>query len=104
MMKRIEVNCAPCGFKADLLVGSVSKDQTFSDVNEDFAFYQLMLCPVGKEILSLDIHDRSFNGKCPVHGATLEPLAGLPKTCPMCNAPLEVVERDILPGQEGAMQ
>ncbi len=102
MLKRLELNCGACGFHTELLVGSTGKDQTYSDVNEDFALYQVFYCPEGKEYLSLDIHDRHFDGKCPVHGSTIERIDTFPAVCPMCNSPLEVTEKSILPTMEAA--
>ncbi|MHA2068336.1 MAG: hypothetical protein ACXABY_28570 [Candidatus Thorarchaeota archaeon] len=99
-MDRFEISCSECSYHKDLLVGSVSAEQTLSDVNEDFACYKLHLCEEGKEILSLDIHDREFDGMCPVHGKKLVPTNEMPSECPKCGASLKSEKRDILVSKE----
>jgi DNA-directed RNA polymerase subunit RPC12/RpoP len=95
-LDRIEVKCPNCGYKKDLLVGGVGPDQTLSDLNEDYACYKLHYCPDGKEIMSIDIHNREFDGHCPEHDVELKPLEKVPQECPKCGGKLSVREREIL--------
>jgi hypothetical protein len=78
-------------------LGTQDPDQTFSDLNEDFAYYRIYLCPVDKTLYSMNVHDREWNGTCPQHkNMKLQPLQELPKTCPKCGGPLEIKEKETL--------
>ncbi len=92
-MFHITLECPNCGYKAELLEGSVQPSQTLSDVNEDFAYYRLFRCPVGGEILSMDVHYRGFDGRCPEHAEPLEVLDETPSRCPVCSGPLKSSKR-----------
>ncbi len=92
-MFHITLDCPHCGYHAELLEGSVQPSQTLSDVNEDFAYYRLFRCPVGGEILSMDVNYRGFDGRCPEHTEPLEPLEGLPAKCPVCSNQLNIHEK-----------
>ena len=96
-MKLLKISCPSCNYQQSLLVGTQDPDQTLADLNEDFAFYALFICPVDNIIHSININDREFGGNCPEHiGTKLLPLKELPKTCPMCPGPLEFSEVDII--------
>lgn len=100
-MELIELNCPRCNYKADLLIGTQDPGQTFSDLNEDFAYYKLFLCQEGKELHSIDINFREFNGNCPQHTVKLQSLQEVPKTCPKCGGPIQVTKKDILKAERG---
>ncbi len=95
-LELLELNCPKCHYFVSLLVGTQYPDQTFSDLNEDFAYYRIFLCPVDKSFLSINIHDREFDGNCPDHKVKLQMLRDLPKECPRCGGPLEITEKEIL--------
>jgi hypothetical protein len=99
----LELNCPRCGYHAQLLLGTQNPDQTFSDLNEDFAYYRLYKCPTDNTLHSMNVHDREWNGDCPQHkGVKLQSLNGPPTVCPKCGGPLEVVEKEILKHEEEA--
>ena len=82
-------------------MGTQDPGQTFSDLNEDFAYYKLFLCPKGNDIHSIDIHFREFDGNCPQHKVELRPLTKLPETCPRCGGPVQMTPKDILKPEKG---
>jgi hypothetical protein len=87
-----------------LLLGTQNPDQTFSDLNEDFAYYRLYQCPADKELYSMNVNDREWTGTCPQHKTTkLQPLSKIPATCPRCGSPMEVSEKEILKHEEEAL-
>jgi hypothetical protein len=100
-LRLLEFSCPKCAYKQHLLVGTQDPSQTFSDLNEDFAYYRLFLCPEGREIHSFDIHDREFEGDCPKHKVKLKPLTEVPKTCPKCEGTVQVTEEEILKTERG---
>lgn len=101
-MELVELHCSNCGYKVNLLLGTQDLDQTFSDLNEDFAYYRAYLCPLDKTLHSMNVHDREWNGDCPEHrNVKLQPLQDLPKTCPKCSGPLEVTVKEILKHKKG---
>jgi len=101
-MKLLKLTCPACNYTISLLEGTQGPDQTYADLNEDFAFYKLFLCPVDNLIHSININDREFKGNCPEHpGTKLLPLKELPKSCTMCEGALEVTEEEILKPSKG---
>lgn len=100
-MELWECVCPKCTFKVHLLIGTQDPDQTFSDLNEDFAYYKLFLCPEGKEIHSINVNDREFDGNCSLHKVKLKPLTDLPKTCPKCEETIHVTKKEILKTERG---
>jgi hypothetical protein len=99
----LQISCPRCDYKADMLSGTQDSGQTFSDLNEDFAYYKLFLCPKGNDIQSIDISFREFNGSCPQHRVDLRPMASLPQTCPKCGGPVQVTRREIIKTTERRM-
>ncbi len=84
-------------------MGTQNPDQTFSDLNEDFAYYRLFLCPADKTLHSMNVNDREWNGECPRHQTVkLQPLNDVPKYCPRCGGPLEISEKEIIKHEEEA--
>jgi hypothetical protein len=100
-LELFQLSCSRCDYKADLLVGTQEPAQTLSDLNEDFAYYRLFLCPEGNDIQSMDIHFREFDGNCPQHGVELQSLADMPRTCPKCGGPIRATKKGILKPQKG---
>ena len=93
----MELSSPDCGYKAHLLLGTQNPDQTFSDLNEDFAYFKLYLCPIDKAFHSMNANDREWNGNCPEHkSAKLQLLNEIPKICPKCGGQLVVVEEEAL--------
>ena len=95
-MRRVKLKCQNCGYEITVLEGSTEPKQTFSDLNEDFAVYQLFLCPEDKNIESHNIVDRAFDGKCASKASDLEKLEKLPDHCPRCNKLLETTILSVL--------
>jgi endogenous inhibitor of DNA gyrase (YacG/DUF329 family) len=95
-LERLEVACTQCDYEVDLLVGTQSPRQTFSDLNEDFAYYKLFLCPKGNDIQSIDVHFREFDGGCPEHGVELQPLTDMPRDCPKCGESVQVMRNRVV--------
>ena len=99
-MELWELTCEKGHYKASLLLGTQDPDQTFADLNEDFAYYRLFLCPTDKTLHSINVSDREFDGNCPEHNVKLQPLSDLPKTCPKCGGAVNITKKDILkPGR-----
>ena len=91
-----------CGYKKRLLKGTHDVNQTLSDLNEDFAYYRVFLCPQGKELYSLDAHEREFNGICPIHHVELQELEELPEYCPKCGGKTQTREKEMITSEKGA--
>jgi hypothetical protein len=100
-LELLQLVCHRCDHRTDLLIGTQDPGQTFSDLNEDFAYYRLFLCPEGNDIHSMDIHFREFDGNCPQHGVGLQPLTDLPRACPKCGGPVQVTEKFLLKPEKG---
>ena len=100
----LELNCPKCGYNARLLLGTQTPDQTFSDLNEDFAYYKLYQCPTDKALYSMNQNDREWGGNCPQHKTTkLQSLTEIPTVCPQCGGPLQATEKEILKHEEEAV-
>ena len=65
-------------------VGSYAGDQSYSDLNEDFAHFQLFVCPVHKGWVYQNTHDRTFNGSCSVDDGKLQSFDMSSGKCPRC--------------------
>ena len=94
-MELYELSCPKCGYKKRILLGTHAPKETFSDLNEDNAYYQLYYCPIGKEYHSRDTSDREFNKKCEIHQGEMELLSKLPEKCPKCNEKMVVKKLDL---------
>ena len=95
-MKRVEIKCQHCGYETTVLQGSTDPKQTLSDLNEDFAVYQLYLCPEDHTIESHNIVDRTFDGKCADKKTDLQKLEKLPDHCPRCNKLIDTTIQAVL--------
>jgi ribosomal protein S27AE len=100
-MELIQLACSKCNYTADLLLGTQEPGQTFSDLNEDFAFYKLFQCDADGTVLSIDVHDREFDGNCPQHKVKLQALTHFPHACPKCGGPINVTHKDIFKPERG---
>lgn len=100
-MELVQLACCECDYGVDLLLGTQEADQTFSDLNEDFAYYRLFQCPADMTVHSINVHDREFDGACPEHKVKLQSLADLPRACPKCGGPVQLTRKDILKPQRG---
>ncbi len=94
-MELWHVKCNSCGYEATFNLGSTDLDQTYSDLNEDFAYYRLFACKVEKNFLSADVHNRHFDNKCPSDGSELVPVEMPPDKCPRCDAKIAPKRLDI---------
>ena len=102
-MQLLQLDCPKCGYNTRLLLGTQNPDQTFSDLNEDFAYYRLYQCPADKMLHSMNANDRDWAGNCPIHkNVRLQPLSEIPTSCPRCSGPLEVSEKEILKHEQEA--
>jgi hypothetical protein len=86
------VKCTKCGYEKKLNLGATDLDQTFSDLNEDYAFYKLFLCRKEKEFVTGNVLNGHFDNRCPKDGSELVTLDSIPKRCPKCDGDL-VFER-----------
>lgn len=89
------VRCGGCGYETKLSLGSTDLDQTYSDLNEDFAFFKLFTCKSEKVFVAVNIHDRHFHGRCPADGSELVPAEVPPSACPRCGAKIAHKRLDI---------
>ncbi len=81
------VKCDKCGYEAKLNLGSTNLDQTYSDLNEDYAYYKLFVCKKENVFVTENVYNRYFNNKCPADGSELFPIEEIPpKKCPRCKA------------------
>jgi len=90
------VKCSKCGYETKLNLGSTDLDQTYSDLNEDFAYYKLFLCKKENIFVSENVYNRHFDNKCPADGSELVPVEEIPpKKCPKCKADITPTKLDI---------
>jgi len=94
-MQIYHFKCKSCGYESKLPLGSSDLDQTLTDVNADFSEYHLFKCQKESKFVHADIHDKSFEGKCPSDGSKLIEIDQqiLPIKCPCCNTDLDVEVR-----------
>ena len=95
-MELVQLACQNCNYAADLLVGTQEHGQTLSDLNEDFAFYKLFQCGADRRVISIDVNNREFEGNCPEHNVELQTLTHIPETCPRCDGPVTLTEKDMV--------
>ncbi len=67
-------------------------DQILSDVNTEFAEYQLFFCKKEQKFIHADILGAGFDGKCPSDSAKLEEVDPANAKCPRCGKEIEVTE------------
>lgn len=85
------VKCPKCGYEKKLNLGSTDLDQTYSDLNEDFAYYQLFICKKENVFVTGNVHNRHFDNRCPADGSELVLVEEIPpKKCPRCKADMTV--------------
>lgn len=88
--------CSNCGYEKKLALGSHNLEQTLTDLNEDFAYYQLFICRIEKAFVSANIHNRQFDNRCPADRSELLPVGDLPpKTCPSCGSDIHSERLDM---------
>jgi len=94
-MQIYHFKCKSCGYESKLPLGSSDLDQTLTDVNADYSEYHLFKCQKESKFVHADIHDKSFEGKCPSDGSKLIEIDQqiLPIKCPYCNKDLDVEVR-----------
>jgi ribosomal protein S27AE len=83
-MERWKLECPNCGESALVEVGSYSGDQSYSDLNEDFAFFKVFVCPEHKGWVCANVSDRNFGGSCGRDGGKLEAFEISSGKCPRC--------------------
>lgn len=90
------VKCSKCGYQKKLNVGAYDLEQTFSDLNEDYAYYKLFICMKEKAFVTANVHNRYFDNKCPADGSELVPVEELsPRKCPKCGADIHAEKVDL---------
>jgi len=90
------VKCSNCGYIEKLTLGSYDLEQTFTDLNEDFAYYKLFMCKKENVFVVGNVHDRHFDNRCSVDGSELVPVEELPpKKCPKCIADISAEKLDM---------
>jgi hypothetical protein len=99
-MELWKLKCKICKYATHVLTGTSESDQTFSDLNEDFSYYRVYECANDKTLLSINVWDSEFFGKCPEHETKLHKLKSLPESCPKCNSKLEAAKLEMHPLEE----
>lgn len=89
-MKVYSFTCASCQFTARHQVGTPDGDQVLTDLNTEFAFYNLFTCLKEKKFVSTNVLDPTFDAKCPSDGTDLQPVDMYQPTCPRCGSRLAV--------------
>ena len=88
--------CSKCGYEKKLTLGSYDLEQTFTDLNEDFAFYKLFICKKEGVFVAGNVHNRHSDNRCPADGSELVSVEELPpKKCPKCNADISAQKLDL---------
>jgi len=85
-LERLSLECLKCGEKAVVEVGSYASDQSYSDLNEDFAYFRAFTCPVHRGWVYRNVNDRSFDGSCISDGGKLKAFDIPNGKCPRCGA------------------
>jgi ribosomal protein S27AE len=85
-MERWKLECPNCGEKALVELGSYSGDQSYSDLNEDFALFKVFTCPVHRGWVHRNVGDRGFDGSCGIDGGKLKVFDIKSGRCPRCGA------------------
>lgn len=85
-MERWKLECPKCGEKALVELGSYSGDQSYSDLNEDFALFRVFTCPVHRGWIYRNMSDRAFDGSCGIDGGKLKVFDIKSGRCPRCGA------------------
>ena len=82
-----------CGYSETLELGTPDMDQTLTDVNTEFSEFRLFRCPAENALMSMDILDAGFSGRCSSDSAELVPLEDVTAVpCPRCGKILSVQE------------
>ncbi|MEM2759287.1 MAG: hypothetical protein QXU32_03205 [Nitrososphaerales archaeon] len=90
------VKCGKCGYEKKLNLGSYDLGQTFTDLNEDFAYYKLFICRKENAFVTVNVHNTHFDNKCPADGSELMPVVNIPPNkCPRCNADIYAEKIDL---------
>ena len=80
------MSCPKCGERATVEVGSYAGDQSYTDLNEDFAYFKVFTCPAHRGWVYRNVSDRSFDGSCSIDGAQLKTFDIATGNCPRCGA------------------
>ncbi len=83
-MERWRLRCSNCGESALVELGSYTETQSYSDLNEDFAYFRLYTCPVHKGWAYRNASDRTFDGSCSIDGGKLQAFDISTGKCPRC--------------------
>ncbi len=90
------IKCSKCGYEVTFNLGSTELSGTYSDLNEDFAYYKLFICKKENIFVIANVHDRYFDDKCPKDGSELVPVEEIPpRSCPKCKADITPKRLDI---------
>lgn len=103
-VKVFSFKCKSCGYEAKLPLGSSDLDQTLTDVNADYAEYRLFICKKESKFVHADIHDKSFEGRCPSDGTKLEEADPKQAKCPRCGKELEIQEINPLAASDSSAE
>jgi hypothetical protein len=85
-MERWKLECPNSRETALVELGSYSGDQSYSDLNEDFALFRVFTCPLHKGWVHRNIGDRTFDGSCSIDGGELKVFDMKSGRCPRCGA------------------
>jgi DNA-directed RNA polymerase subunit RPC12/RpoP len=91
-LKIYSYRCLRCNYESKHPLGTPDMDQTLTDVNTEFAQFNLFVCKNEKKFVHENILDARFDGKCPSDGTTLEEVSVDEAKCPRCGSKLEITE------------
>jgi hypothetical protein len=103
-LKVYDFSCPVCAFESRNQVGTPDGDQTLTDVNTEFAVYELFACPQEKKFISVNKLDPEFHGRCPADGAELRLVNAKNAQCPRCGSGLRVEETKPLSAGDAASE
>jgi hypothetical protein len=79
--------CEACKYEIKIPLGSSDLDQILTDINADYADYHLFICRKESKFVHADIHDKTFEYRCPLDGSKLEEIGEISSLrCPSCNS------------------
>ena len=83
-MNKWHLQCTRCRYEASVEVGSYTPEESYNDLNEDFSYFKVFVCPFHKGWLYRDVHDRGFDGTCLSDGERLVAAPVPADSCPKC--------------------
>ena len=91
-MKVYSFKCPSCGYESKHQLGTPGGDQILTDVNTEFAKYDLFVCNKEQKFVHANVLEADFDGKCPSDGTALGEVDPKEAKCPRCAGELTVEE------------